>query len=622
MIPNIAVGPPVSGLPDQLAQNRKPSAEDRSGGSFERTLGEKMKSPEAPRATEPRREAPPKKEAREDREPEAESARAPQATVPRKPTTAREKAIRKFMDSFESEFGIPSTRIVESMAQLDAAQMMKTPEETAELVISDLGLDSESEDKAKMMYLSLLGELQQAPSSAAASMMPLAPTESPVPASVLEQPRVQERFNVAHQRRQALNRSLDELNQKFWMKDRPGLSGLDPALSAQEQQASRAFDRMSPADEALGAELGLSGMASELMDPSMENAPILPEDSFRMPEEGARLRQPGRFPAQQTDENGDMKLMMAAPLAGDQASAMSGRKTLNPREIEAVLAREAAMSSARAATPAQAALGAEAGLEPATLKAFESPTPAPFMVPTGFGKGSSFSSEDSGSDTGGETRGDESALKQAAGLGSATLAKGEFRVEAQAPGAPVPMGQSDSAEKDPNIRQLMNQAQYLIKKGGGEMTVRMTPESLGPVQLKVLVQDGRVSVQMAAESNEAKRAIEGGLSDLKSSLAAHKLSVDHVKVDVVSSANTEMNSRNETNLNSNGQRDNQTRQFWNQFQENFGNRGQREGILEIPGLRGYQQSRQIDPLAPVDSSSGQARQKRADGRGERMDLVA
>ena len=177
------------------------------------------------------------------------------------------------------------------------------------------------------------------------------------------------------------------------------------------------------------------------------------------------------------------------------------------------------------------------------------------------------------------------------------------------------------AHQDVNIRQIMNQAQYLIKKGGGEVKVEMSPEGLGQVHMKMAIHDGKVNLQMATETPEAKQAIEGGMADLKSSLAAHKLSVDHVKVDVVSGSSAGSAADNsQQSFNQQAQRDNSTRQFWNQFQENFGNRSRDDGLTDAPGLKGYGAQRR-DPLAPVEGTSS-ASNRSVEGKGSGLNLVA
>ncbi len=79
-----------------------------------------------------------------------------------------------------------------------------------------------------------------------------------------------------------------------------------------------------------------------------------------------------------------------------------------------------------------------------------------------------------------------------------------------------------------NLKEILNQAQYLVTKGGGEVSVKMTPEGMGEVQLKVMMENGKMSVEMNTQDKNVQKLIQDSLSDLKSSLAAHQISVEHV----------------------------------------------------------------------------------------------
>lgn len=124
--------------------------------------------------------------------------------------------------------------------------------------------------------------------------------------------------------------------------------------------------------------------------------------------------------------------------------------------------------------------------------------------------------------------------------------------------------------REANIDEIMNQAQYLVKKGGGEVTVKMSPEGMGEVQLKVLLQDGKLNVEMQTQDKNVKKLIEESLSDLKSGLAAHRLSLEHVKIDTVTATNADNNTQFQSNLNQ-GHSQGQAREFWNDFQGNMNN---------------------------------------------------
>lgn len=616
MIDNIAVGPPMTGFPGNELREAARSPREDGSGSFSRTLGDKIdpKVPKATTAMDNRERAPGKavkeREGSPPRRLEPEAAERPGT---KRAEGAREKAIRKFMDSFESEFGIPPTRIVEAMASIEPQKMNELPEATVEDVIGRLDLEPEEREHAMAMYAGLLAQLQvidqSAPKAPAAPLFVKA--DAPMTA-----PHVQERFQAAHAQRADLNASLDRMNQKFWMKDRaasadalnpfapgktmPDFSRMD--MSAESADEATIPDEMSPQLRALldGEDApALPGLIPEDVEMTAPSAPTGPEQA--------------PAPARMKQVLSEMKR------AADEAKRA---------EIQAKL--EAAGFSVppavRGATVSQAAPAVAGPMSAPSEQAAANPALIQGLSAQNAGEqgqaGEGFASRQGQS----EGRGESSSSSSGQG--------GDFRLASTAPTplkledvaaalkTTAPVGAAaltmSPADNEANVRQLMNQAQYLIKKGGGEVKVVMNPEGLGPVQLKVLVQDGKVNVQMATESSEAKKAIESSLPELRSSLAAHKLSVDHVKVDVVSGPNTDNQARNEANPNLNQQRD--TRQFWNQFQENFGNRGQREGFMDMPAMKEYRRVSEPQPLEPSKLESTTARPSVNKGRG--LNLVA
>ncbi len=124
--------------------------------------------------------------------------------------------------------------------------------------------------------------------------------------------------------------------------------------------------------------------------------------------------------------------------------------------------------------------------------------------------------------------------------------------------------------REANINDVINQAQYLVKKGGGEVTVKMSPEGMGEVHLKVMLQDGKLNVEMQTQDKNVKKLIEESLSDLKSGLAAHRLSLEHVKVDTVNATNADNNMQFQSNLNQGGS-ERRAQEQWNDFQQNMNN---------------------------------------------------
>jgi len=123
------------------------------------------------------------------------------------------------------------------------------------------------------------------------------------------------------------------------------------------------------------------------------------------------------------------------------------------------------------------------------------------------------------------------------------------------------------AKREDNINEVMKQAQYLVKKGGGEVTVKMSPEGMGEVQLKVVLQNGKLNVEMQTQDKNVKKMIEESLSELKSGLAAHRLSLEHVKIDTVNATNADNSTQLQSNLNQNSE--GRARDMWQEsFQQN------------------------------------------------------
>ena len=98
----------------------------------------------------------------------------------------------------------------------------------------------------------------------------------------------------------------------------------------------------------------------------------------------------------------------------------------------------------------------------------------------------------------------------------------------------------------------------------------MNPDGMGEVHLKVLFQDGKLNIEMQTQNKDVKKLIEDSLSELKSGLAAHRLSLEHVKIDTVSATNADNNTQFQSNLNHGGSQE-QARDLWKDYQGNMNN---------------------------------------------------
>lgn len=582
------VGPPVGvGLTEMKAPSNKPMERDFRSSvpgetKFERTLQDKIATAE----DRVRQQSP-----KEDRKPEEQKNSSKsggslkrQEQVDRSSNgktkvkvSGREKAIQEFMDSFESEFKISPTRLVEAMAELEDADLMLSPEMTAESVISQLGLNEEESDKAQAMYAGLLQKLQETP--AVAQSLAVAPEMSLQPEGSFV--RALSHLEKGMQKVKA----AEDVSTKFW--------GNSEALVSQGDSETSEAVMLPPA-------LAAALKRSETLGQSKIELETLPP----------HLR--GQMSESLSPEL-MQKLIQKIEKAESAPEAQEGTAALL-KELQAILPEHVRMPHEGSTDTSPAASGDSDSALMATLM--------------GQHKGASQEQSDQSGqqspeqslafmerDMGDKLRNLEIALKSLEG----------FQVERPTNtlgnqvglGAAVPVIQVTQADPETNINEVMNQARVLIKDGGGEMKVQMNAEGLGNVHLKVHLQDGKVSLQMAADTHEAKKMIEHGLADLKSSLAAQKLSVENIKVDVVEEVRNQTQAENNTNLDYNQQRD-QTRQFWNRFQDQFGGAlNRREALFDTTATRGYGKERR-DSLNPIETSVA----RKVDGKGSEINVVA
>ncbi|KYG66199.1 flagellar hook-length control protein [Bdellovibrio bacteriovorus] len=583
------VGPKVAATDLKSPLDKKPIDKDFKGNGSEPSFGKALDDKMSTKQQQP-------KEVKEKPEPEVVRAE----TKPTKKTTGRQQAIQDFMDSFESEFEIPPTRLVEAMAQLKDSQLKMAPEDTAEAVISQLDLPAEDAEKAQAMYASLLAQLNQ---------MPQAPKEpSMMVGAGLTNQGMQERIASAQGRQDMLMKSVDQLNSKFWAN--PKVAPADPSMTPGLQNLT---------DTAM--QTGMENL--EVDESSFAKNAMAPQDLPQVPQDSLLDKLPPHLRGQMKEAMSPALLAALAAKHAETAQAQNGEATQGEEPVlidefqqaaQAPKAEAPVMGASVVATQAKNQAGAEQFNSSGQDSSFMQQNPQSKVAQ----KAVSAASEAAGEVL--KKADFKQSLSGLEGVHGAPIKGETLKADMGMPmAAPVAPGQTPTpAENEAAVKQVMNQAQYLIKQGGGEMKVQMTPEGMGTIHLKVMLQDGKVNMQMSADTQEAKKTIESSLAELKTSLAAHKLSMENVKVDVVNSASTDTATQNQTNMN--GQNRDQARQFWNQFNENFGNSGRRESWSDVSGLRGYGK-KQRDPLQPIETASRPANRE-VEGKGSGLNLVA
>ncbi len=111
----------------------------------------------------------------------------------------------------------------------------------------------------------------------------------------------------------------------------------------------------------------------------------------------------------------------------------------------------------------------------------------------------------------------------------------------------VPGAMSKARISTDGLMGMSSGIQKLSLQGGGEMRVRLKPENLGELNVRIFMDGSGVGLQVHASDEKAKKIIEESLSYLKESLSAQNLSLTSIDISVLGSTPTQQDS--ETPLN-------------------------------------------------------------------------
>ncbi len=589
-----------SALGEKLSRNQeKPdrvSKEQERSGKFAKS--ERSEKPERSDKSESKEtktsnlEKPENKKAIEDTQQRGTTKNSGQVD---KKSSSKQQQLKEFMDSFESEFQVSPTRLVESIAELSDADLLKSPEETVDTVIANLGLPSEEdEEKAKAMYLALVSKTAgPAIESPVAAKLVLGNTES------LQIQETQLRSVNANNIQQKNMQKIESINGKFWnslMKDQKALEGQKSLEGVGiDEQALKSLESNISLDEVMRSldseNIQINNLMKSFSESAQADVPMATEQKASVALAGA----------------------LGAKLEGKESVHQTASSERNLKDLLAELQN--------------ANKNAELALKDLLNKAVDSGViDSNVLAENAMSNGQSFSQEGAEGDSssllsGGKEQDLKMNSKKFDDFQN-SLANFDFfgnksmdskSLQAAPLAAAVPL-QADKAEA---MQKIVQSAQLLSTQGGGEMKVELNSTELGVVNLKVAMADGKVSVHMAAQSDDAKKALESSLAELKTSLAAQKLSMDNVKIDVVDNAKMSSSLQNQLNQGGADQQHQQTRQFWNQFHNNFGDSGRNDSWTEMTGIKNY--ARRRDPLTPLESAPPA---RSVDGKGSGLNLVA
>ncbi len=479
-------------------------------------------------------------------------------------TLLNQEGVTEFVEQMQEQFGITAEQIVAAFSQLTPQVLAAPVSESTQAFVNELPLNADQKPKVAALYAQML---EQSGDQVFSEQM-TGNQQTAVGTEVLGQ----KEYN-----QQVLDKSLQELNQKFFQNGKmessnegkvsvAGMTAASGKLSA--SQVSAATSSAAPISSSINGSNNLSP-ASKKSDDSGSAAgaaAFFSGMTSALASEGQTTssQQGGGFGSQQQDQQ-------------SQSNA-SQLKTQLP--ITAAGAFSPEISKVKAAG---------AGSEGKESKAL---------------KGDELLNAVSGSMSHGLT---SAKLADASALGAGAMLPGAVQPNAE--------------DKTVNIQNLIKQAQVIIKEGGGEMKLEMSPEGMGQVNLKVAVENGQVNIQMITQNKEAKKMIEEGLSELKASLAAHKLQVDTLRVDLSEGVSKQMQEQ------LNDHKQNQSREFAQNFLGNMRDerQGFRQGFFDNSGYKAYKNLAEREggvpqPDAVGSTSSGSGSGKKQTDR--RLDMVA
>lgn len=485
-------------------------------------------------------------------------------------TEVKQQAMAEFMARMQSEFGIEPEKILEAFGKMDAQSLMAPPEETMKQFLSSLELKAEQMPKAEALYQKMVDVTGEAELNEKLALEGAAAIQG-VQLEILSP---QERAL------KQLNEGLDQLNDVFFKKGSVSAEGMEAEIArlARMKNAKQGGDKKSEVMASSGlaaASLGLAAEASDsssALDSSADVASSLsgPGENFSLPGSGANAMSANPNPSANSGfMNGQSQGQSGHGSEGSHGGQSSIRKEL----ADALKAVDGGKGEAK-----KFAVG-----EGEALSGTTSSGATPFApVHTG-------------------------AVTQP--------------VSATGPAAMMIDGpKATSQEEAENIKELIKQAQFLVKKGGGEMKLEMSPEGMGKVHLKVAVENGQVNVEMLTDSHVSKKMLEDGLHELKASLAAHKLHVDSMKIDVGSEIQKHMDQQAQQDASRE-----QTRQFARDFMGQFRDERQGfwQGFVDNPGWKSYGRGPNRAPVEPesVVAAARSQGARAADG-SKRLNLVA
>lgn len=473
----------------------------------------------------------------------------------------------EFVEQMQEQFGISAEQIVAAFSQLSPQVLAAPVSESTQAFVNELPLNADQKPQVAALYSAML---EQAGDQVFSEQM-TGNQQTAVGTQVIGQ----KEYN-----QQVLDQSLRELNQKFFQNGKiesstdgkvaiAGMTAASGTLAAQAANSSAS----APVTANAMSSISSSGITKGNTSPVAEKS-----------SDASASATAGFFSG------------MTAAISGGNGSAASAEGGSNFSQQQQQQQSQSNVADLKSQLPITAAGAFSPEIAKSKVSAMSGDAKETKAL-----KGDELLNAVSGTMGHGLT---STKLSDAATLGAGAMLPGAVQPNAE--------------DKTVNIQNLIKQAQVIIKEGGGEMKLEMSPEGMGQVNLKVAVENGQVNIQMITQNKEAKKMIEEGLSELKASLAAHKLQVDNLKVDLSEGVSKQMQEQ------LNDHKQNQSREFAQNFLGNMRDerQGFRQGFFDNSGHKAYKNHAEREGGVPQPNSVGSTSAAKKKQTDRRLDMVA
>lgn len=161
------------------------------------------------------------------------------------------------------------------------------------------------------------------------------------------------------------------------------------------------------------------------------------------------------------------------------------------------------------------------------------------------------------------------------------------------PSVPTNRARSFHLDQQKVLAQMGRGLAAALKREGGVVTLRLRPETLGELKIKIELSQGRVNAVFRADNESARQLLESSLDALKSSLEAKGLRVDRLFVEPPDESGHKQQSGSQSEPNDRGQTPGGDREALDD--------GDRSG--HSPGMAN--DDADSDPLADAEASADQ-----------------